>query len=241
MNIHSKTDKGLVRNDNQDYCLSGKMCDGAVWAVVCDGMGGANGGHTASTTACEYIAREMKNLYSSDFTNEELYALLTNIVSGANLEVYNLAQKNIELIGMGTTCECVFLRDNILHIVHIGDSRTYLVRNQKAYQLTKDHSLVQEMVSRGEITEDEALVHPNKNFITRAIGVKNTIKVDYTQYEYKPGDIVIICTDGLTNCVSKEEIAEVVNNNPKNQITDKLVEEAKFGGGTDNITVITIY
>lgn len=142
---------------------------------------------------------------------------------------------------MGTTCECVFLRDNILHIVHIGDSRTYLVRNQKAYQLTKDHSLVQEMVSRGEITEDEALVHPNKNFITRAIGVKSTIKVDYTQYEYKPGDIVIICTDGLTNCVSKEEIAEVVNNNPKNQITDKLVEEAKFGGGTDNITVITIY
>ena len=97
------------------------------------------------------------------------------------------------------------------------------------------------MVSRGEITEDEALVHPNKNFITRAIGVKNTIKVDYTQYEYKSGDIVIICTDGLTNCVSKEEIAEVVNNNPKNQITDKLVEEAKFGGGTDNITVITIY
>lgn len=87
---------------------------------------------------------------------------------------------------MGTTCECVFLRDNILHIVHIGDSRTYLVRNQKAYQLTKDHSLVQEMVSRGEITEDEALVHPNKNFITRAIGVKSTIKVDYTQYEYKP-------------------------------------------------------
>ena len=153
MNIYSKTDRGRVRRDNQDYCLSGKIAEGSLWAVVCDGMGGANGGHTASTTASEYIAREIKNLYTSDFTKEELITLLTNVVVGANLEVYNIARKNIELTGMGTTCELVFIRNNIIHIVHVGDSRTYIIRDNKAIQLTEDHSLVQEMVNRGEITK----------------------------------------------------------------------------------------
>lgn len=242
MNICSKTDRGLVRSDNQDYCLSGKFFNQAVWAVVCDGMGGANGGHTASTTASEYIAREIKNLYTSDFTEEELIILLKNVVIGANLEVYNLARKNIELTGMGTTCEFLFIMNDKVHIIHVGDSRTYLIREKNIVQLTEDHSLVQEMVKRGEISKEEALVHPNKNFITRALGVKNNVKVDYMQFDYKQGDIIILCTDGLTNCVSDEKILEIVNQQQrKNQIASKLVDEANLGGGTDNITVMAIY
>lgn len=241
MNIYSKTDMGSVRQDNQDYCLSGKTPEGSLWAVVCDGMGGANGGHTASTTASEYIAREIKNLYTGDFTEEELIALLTNVVVGANLEVYNIARKNIELTGMGTTCELVFIRDNIVHIVHVGDSRTYIIRDNKAIQLTEDHSLVQEMVNRGEITKEEAMVHPNKNFITRAIGIRCVVNVDYVECEYKRGDAILICTDGLTNCVSEEEIVNIINNNRDSKVVNKLVDAANNGGGTDNITVITIF
>ena len=193
MEISSKTDRGLIRSDNQDYCLSGKFDDNCVWAVVCDGMGGANGGHTASTTASEYIAREMKNLYTSDFTNEELVALMTNVVVGANLEVYNIARKNIELTGMGTTCELVCIRDDKIHIVHVGDSRTYVISDNKAHQLTEDHSLVQEMVNRGEITKEEALNHPNKRFITRAVGVRRNVNVDYIECEYHPNDVILVC------------------------------------------------
>lgn len=241
MEIYSKTDRGLVRSDNQDYCLSGTFSDNCVWAVVCDGMGGANGGHTASTTASEYIAREIKNLYTSDFTHDELVTLLTNVVMGANLEVYNIAKKNIELTGMGTTCELVFIRDNIAHIVHVGDSRTYKITKDDAILLTEDHSLVQEMVRRGEITQEEAEVHPNKNFITRAIGIRQQVNVDYYETEITSGDVMLICTDGLTNCVSKEDIIKTVSENRKEMLVNKLVEKAKFGGGTDNITVITIY
>lgn len=240
MEIVSRTDRGLVRSDNQDYCLSGKISDNCFWAVVCDGMGGANGGHTASTTASEYIAREIQNLYTNDFTKEELVALMINIVVGANLEVYNIARKNIELMGMGTTCELVFVRDNVAHIVHVGDSRTYLFRNNKIIQLTEDHSLVQEMVKRGEITQEEARNHPNKNFITRAVGVRTFIETDYIEQELQPNDAILICTDGLTNCVTDEEMTEIVNSNRGEQRVKKLVDKAKDGGGTDNITVIVI-
>lgn len=240
MEISSKTDRGLIRSDNQDYCLSGKFDDNCVWAVVCDGMGGANGGHTASTTASEYIAREMKNLYTSDFTKEELVALMTNVVVGANLEVYNIARNNVELTGMGTTCELVCIRNDTIHIVHVGDSRTYVIADNKAIQLTEDHSLVQEMVNRGEITKEEAVNHPNKHFITRAVGVRRTVNVDYIEFEYKQNDVVLVCSDGLTNCVSDEDIVEIVKENKGNYIVSKLVDKAKEGGGTDNITVITI-
>ncbi|MCH5202591.1 MAG: Stp1/IreP family PP2C-type Ser/Thr phosphatase [Oscillospiraceae bacterium] len=240
MEILSKTDRGLVRSDNQDYCLSGKISDNCAWAVVCDGMGGANGGHTASTTASEYIAREIQNLYTNDFTKEELVALMINIVVGANLEVYNIARKNVELMGMGTTCELVFVRDSVAHIVHVGDSRTYLFRNNKMIQLTEDHSLVQEMVKRGEITQEEARNHPNKNFITRAVGVRNFIETDYIEQELQPNDAILICTDGLTNCVTDEEMTEIVKNNRGDIRVKKLVDKAKDGGGTDNITVIVI-
>ncbi len=240
MEISSKTDRGLIRSDNQDYCLSGKFDDNCVWAVVCDGMGGANGGHTASTTASEYIAREMRNIYTSDFTKEEFITLMTNVVVGANLEVYNIARKNVELTGMGTTCELVCIRDNTIHIVHVGDSRTYLIADGKAHQLTQDHSLVQEMVNRGEISPEEAVNHPNKRFITRAIGVRRNVNVDYIECEYKPNDVVLVCSDGLTNCVTDDEIVKIVKENNGSQIVDKLVDKAKEGGGTDNITVITI-
>ena len=142
---------------------------------------------------------------------------------------------------MGTTCELVFIRNNIIHIVHVGDSRTYIIRDNKAIQLTEDHSLVQEMVNRGEITKEEAMIHPNKNFITRAVGIRCDVNVDYVEYQYQKGDTILICTDGLTNCVSEEEIVEIIKNNRNSKVVNKLVNAANNGGGTDNITVITIF
>ncbi|MBQ9673983.1 MAG: Stp1/IreP family PP2C-type Ser/Thr phosphatase [Ruminococcus sp.] len=241
MEIFSKTDRGLIRNDNQDYCLSGKFSDDCVWAVVCDGMGGANGGHTASTTASEYIAREINNIYTNDFTHDELVALLTNVVVGANLEVYNIAKNNIELTGMGTTCELVFIRNNKVHIVHVGDSRTYKITDGNAELMTEDHSLVQEMVRRGELTQFEADNHPNKNFITRAIGIRPSVEVDYIETEFNQGDVILICSDGLTNCVDRNDIIDIVDFTRGDALVKKLIDKAKRGGGTDNITVVTIY
>lgn len=241
MEIFSKTDRGLLRSDNQDYCLSGKFSDNCVWAVVCDGMGGANGGHTASTTASEYIAREINNIYTDDFTHDELVALLKNVVVGANLEVYNIAENNVELTGMGTTCELVFIRNNIVHIVHVGDSRTYKIADGTAELLTEDHSVVQEMVKRGEISQTEADNHPNKNFITRAIGIRSTVEVDYVETDFKNGDIILLCSDGLTNCVDCNDIIDIADFTRGEALVKKLIEKAKRGGGTDNITVVTIY
>ncbi|MGN1050797.1 MAG: Stp1/IreP family PP2C-type Ser/Thr phosphatase [Acutalibacteraceae bacterium] len=241
MEVFSKSDIGLVRNENQDSVNFGVVSPSCVWAVVCDGMGGAAGGKTASKTAVDYIAREINNLYSEDFTKEELVTLLTNIVIGANLEVYNMAEADIELQGMGTTCDLVFVRNDKVHIVHVGDSRTYIISNDEIKLITEDHSVVQEMVNRGEITEEEAQHHPNKNFITRALGINSGVKIDYVEHDFTYGDTILICSDGLSNCVEKSDMLAFVKDYKGEELTNVLVEKAKENGGSDNISVIVIY
>ncbi len=241
MEVFSKSDVGLVRTQNQDDCRFGVISPSCVWAVVCDGMGGANGGNIASATAVEYISTEIEKMYSEDLTKAELSTLMTEIVSQANSKIYEMAQGDSELMGMGTTCEFVLVKDTLVHVVHIGDSRTYAIRGGKIKQLTEDHSVVQEMVRRGEITYEQAQNHPNKNFITRALGIKPEVHLDYIEANFIYGDVLLICSDGLSNCVTTGDLVKICHENRGEGLVDTLINKAKDGGGEDNITVTVIY
>ncbi|MBQ8000148.1 MAG: Stp1/IreP family PP2C-type Ser/Thr phosphatase [Ruminococcus sp.] len=241
MEVFSKSDIGLVRTSNQDDCRFGVFSPCCAWAVVCDGMGGANGGNIASAVAVDVISEQIQQLYDEKLSKEQLATLLTDIVQRANAQVFDMAMSDPELEGMGTTCEFVFVKDRTVHVVHVGDSRTYAIRGGKIKQLTEDHSIVQEMVRRGEITPEEAMNHPNKNIITRALGIRPEVNIDYIEANFTYGDVLLICTDGLTNCVSTGDIVKIVHENRGEDMTNKLVDKAKEGGGTDNITVTVIY
>ena len=240
MQIFFKTDVGLVRSCNQDSCRFGKISDTCAWSVVCDGMGGANGGSVASSEAVEEISRIVCEGFSFDLSDEELKELLVSAVKSANTRVYTMSCENENLKGMGTTVELAFIRDEKLSVVHAGDSRVYLVSSGKISQVTVDHSLVQQLVDRGQITAEEARVHPSKNFITRALGVEDKLEVDYITRPFVKGDKLIMCTDGMSNYFEINDLLEVVESTPFEQLAEQLVEIAKERGGSDNVTVTVL-
>ncbi len=241
MKVFTKSDIGLVRKENQDSAAYSVISSDCVWAVVCDGMGGAQGGKTASSAAVTYITEYLEREYCEGMDDEQLSEMLTEAVAGANLSVYKMAMDDPDLAGMGTTCDLVFVRGEIAHVVHVGDSRTYSIRDGLILQITEDHSLVQEMVRRGEITAEQAMKHPNKNLITRALGVAHEVRIDYIEAEFHQGDTILICSDGLSNYVSRADMVKTVSECRGDVLIDTLVEIAKRNGGSDNITVTVIY
>ena len=241
MEVFTKTDIGLVRKENQDSSAYSVISSDCVWAVICDGMGGAQGGKTASSAAVEYITEYIEREFKEDMDSEQIADVLTSAVSGANLTVYKMAMDDPDLAGMGTTCDLVLVRGEIAHVVHVGDSRTYSIRDGKILQITEDHSYVQEMVRRGELTAEQAMKHPNKNLITRALGVTHDVHIDYIEAEFHQGDTLLICSDGLSNYISKADMVRTVEEFRGELMIDTLVEIAKRHGGHDNITVTVIY
>lgn len=240
MQVYSRTDRGLVRSSNQDDCKVGSLADDSIWAVVCDGMGGANGGSTASRIATETIAEQIKELYAVKKYYDDPEKLLDTAIAIANQRVYDMSVNVPPLQGMGTTVVAVLAREEILHIVHAGDSRAYLYENGIVRQLTKDHSMVQELVDIGEITPEEARNHPNKNIITRALGTRAKLKTDYNRAEFQKDSVLIICTDGLSNYMTEDSLLTFIQENSGTQLVDRLIETAKDRGGSDNITVVVI-
>ena len=241
MEIFSKSDIGLVRKENQDSSAYTVISSDTAWAVICDGMGGARGGKTASSTAVKFISEFISREYQDDMEGEELADMLVAAVDGANMTLYRMAIEDSELAGMGTTCDLVFVRGEVAHVVHVGDSRTYSIRDGKILQITEDHSLVQEMVNRGELTAEQAMRHPNKNLITRALGVTHDVHIDYIEAEFSEGDTLLLCSDGLSNYVSRADMVRTVMESRGELLIDTLVEIAKRHGGHDNITVTVIY
>ena len=241
MEVFSKTDIGLIRRENQDSSSYEVISSGCVWAVVCDGMGGVAGGKTASSVAVEHITETINKEYIEGMDTSSLSELMIKAVEESNTIIFEKAAEDRELLGMGTTCELVFVRGSSVFVVHVGDSRTYSIRGGKILQLTEDHSVVQEMVRRGELTEAQAMRHPNKNVITRALGVAPTVHIDYIEADFSYGDVILICSDGLSNFVSEAEIVKTVHENRGEMLIDTLVELAKKHGGADNITATVIY
>ena len=232
--------KGLVRENNQDAYAVGELPGEVAWAVVCDGMGGAAGGNIASALAVKVISDKITSSYNEKMRDSSIKNLLDSAITAANIEVYDMAYSRPDLKGMGTTVVAVVVRDNVAHIAHAGDSRAYLVNKDGVEQITVDHSLVQNLVDRGEITKEEAEHHPNKNVITRALGVDKRIDVDFSEIDMQENETLVLCTDGLSNCVNNSEMAEDIKDGQYYAFADRLVKRANKNGGNDNITVVAI-
>ena len=239
MQIFSKTDRGRVRTDNQDAYFAGKITDGSVFAVVCDGMGGANAGNVASELAVRHISEYVIRSYRDGMNMTDTEKTLKNAIVSANISLYDKAVNNAELAGMGTTAVAAFVKDGTAVIAHVGDSRIYLV-NGEIKQLTRDHSVVQSLIESGKITPEDAKVHPRKNVITRALGAEENVAVDSDCLNLSNGDTLLLCSDGLTNFLDDKDILTVFHNNDISAVAERLVEEANKNGGGDNITVVTV-
>ncbi len=240
LKIVAKTDKGNVRDSNQDAYAVGEFSDEVVWAVVCDGMGGAAGGNIASARAVKVISDKINASYREKMRDSSIKNMLDSALTAANIEVYDLADARPELQGMGTTVVCAIVRENQAYIAHAGDSRAYILRKNEIKQITTDHSIVQDLISKGKITPQEAENHPNKNIITRAVGVDKSIEIDFDQVDLNQDDILLLCTDGLSNYVSNDEIINEISDGKHYAFADRLVQKANENGGGDNITVVII-
>lgn len=239
MKIVAKTDKGIVRTSNQDAYAVGEFPDEVAWAIVCDGMGGYAGGNIASALAVKVISDKINASYRENMKDSSIRNMLDSALTAANIEVYDMAYANPELHGMGTTVVCAIVRNGCAFIAHAGDSRAYIY-DGSLKQITTDHSFVQTLVDIGKITKEEAEHHPNKNKITRAIGVEKVIDFDFDEVDLDDDDVLILCTDGLTNYVTDDEMISEVQDGKYYAFADRLVRKANNNGGGDNITVVAI-
>ena len=239
MKLAGKTDVGRVRQENQDDYRAGELPGGAVWARVCDGMGGAKGGREASQGACNVIENFFQEQYAQCGAGQE-EPFLKKALLYANRFVFQKAAHEEALAGMGTTAVCALVRSGNVYLCHAGDSRAYLIRDGKLTQLTHDHSYVQELVDCGTITEEEAEHHPQKNIITKALGVDYRLEPEFTAAKLKREDRLLLCTDGLTNMVPVEEMEELLAQGTFYDLPDRLIEAANAHGGSDNITALLL-
>ena len=239
MKLAGKTDVGLVRQDNQDDYRAGQLPGDAAWALVCDGMGGARGGREASQCACSVIERCFQEHYNKCLPGEEELFLKRTLVS-ANRFVFQKSIREESLAGMGTTAVCALVRSGKAYLCHAGDSRAYLFRDGSLAQLTHDHSYVQELVDCGTITVEEAEHHPQKNIITRALGVDYRLDPEFTSVAVHPGDILLLCSDGLTNAVPRPQLEQLLRTGSFYDLPDLLIRAANENGGKDNITALLL-
>lgn len=234
----AKTDVGLTRTANQDAFSVNIFNEDFALFVVCDGMGGTAAGNVASEMAVERVVKSFNDNYSPKLSEKQIVGLLKSSVESANAAIYEKASANEELKGMGTTIVCAVVYKNTCLVAHAGDSRLYRFRQGVLSQITTDHSVVQTMVDSGHITEEEAKIHPNKNIITRALGVHSAVEVDITDFSLESNDIVLLCSDGLTNCLESDEIANILHSADFEKVTDIMIEKANGNGGYDNITAV---
>jgi len=240
MRIVAKTDIGKARSENQDNYRAGRQSDDTVWAVVCDGMGGARGGAFASSMAVTAFEAEFIKGLMPGLPAAGVRSLMEAAAERANREIYELAQQDEDKRGMGTTLVALVLKDGLAHIIHAGDSRAYLYRDGWLERLTRDHSMVQELVENGSLTPQEAEVHPNKNLITRAVGVGPELAVEYGERQMRPEDILLLCSDGLTGAVTEEELSEIIQQSNFFDTASAMVQQALAAGGKDNITAVLV-
>ena len=237
---YAKSDKGNVRETNEDYFYISNSLDQIQLFLLADGMGGYNGGEIASQlaiqTAKNYIENNFKDIEKD---RDSIIQLLGSSMEYANMVVYEKAKENPELQGMGTTLEICLIYNNKAYIGHVGDSRIYRVRKQFIRKLTQYHSYVQKLVKEGTITKEQAEHHPQKNMLMKALGCNAFVEPDVMVKGFLKDDILIMCSDGLSNMVDQQTIYEMASKNIE-QATKDLVQLAKDRGGYDNITVVII-
>lgn len=238
MKIAGATNIGNRRNENQDKYVAGRLANRVSFGFVCDGMGGINGGEIASETLAKYIEDALFVHNEDEYFNCE--KTVVGAIEDANTAIFSMGNKNTEYKGMGTTVAGVTVEENLCTVYHAGDSRVYIFRDGKLALVTKDHSMVQELLSKNKISKQEADNHPQKNLITRAVGVKKDILVDIAEVELERGDIILCTTDGLTNYVSPKEIIEILSTENIFSMPDKLIQRALNNNTTDNVTAVVL-
>ena len=238
MRIYSATDVGQKRKMNQDYVFASANPVGNLpnLFVVADGMGGHPAGDYASSHAVGIVVEEIRE--DADFNPVKV---IRHAIESANTEIITQAQKDEKLRGMGTTMVAATIVGHYAYVANVGDSRLY-VAGEQIQQITKDHSLVQEMVRMGELNAEEARNHPDKNIITRALGAERTVDVDFFDLKLEPGNVVLMCSDGLSNMVEDDRIGEIISDTDRDlqERGQALISEANRNGGKDNIAIVLI-
>jgi len=235
------TDQGCVRAQNQDTYAVEKLDRSTLLCVVCDGMGGAKSGNIASSLAADVFVQEVKQSWNPAMEQGKVDQMLRSAVKLANFTVFDQAQQFEEFLGMGTTLVAVLINGFSATVVNVGDSRAYCIDAEGIVPLTKDHSLVQLMVERGELTPERARTYPGKNFITRAIGTEPTVECDVFHRKLERGDCLLLCSDGLSNMMDDQEILfEVAHGVNKKHCCQRLLNIAKNRGAPDNVTSVLI-
>ena len=240
MEVWSMTDVGMVRKENQDACA---VCQheesGHTLCVVCDGMGGAAGGKLASRIAVDTFMTEMQKVLRRDMTPEQLREASSYAVVLANRAIRDAAEASVDCRGMGTTLVSAVSYDGGAVLSNVGDSRAYHITADGIQRVTKDHSLVESMVDRGDITAEEARHHPNRNLITRALGPDMSALSDEYICPLEPGDFLLLCSDGLVDTVTDQEMLfEVIHGDDLNTCLDRLLAISKSHGASDNVTAV---
>ena len=229
------TDRGVVRSQNQDAYAIQTLHDGRVLAVVCDGMGGARAGNVASSMTIELFCAGVSSASGDDEHRMGQAAI------HANDEVFKRAITDVDCTGMGTTLVALLLQGKKATIVNVGDSRAYMIDKDGIKQVTTDHSLVQMMISRGELTPEQAKRYPGKNLITRAIGTESQVVCDIFHRRVEKGNSILLCTDGLSNLMDDQEILfEVAHGQDKEHCCERLLDIAKKRGAPDNVTSVLV-
>ena len=234
----SMTDVGRKRQINQDYVFASPKLQGNMpnLFIVADGMGGHNAGDYASKYTVDTIVSEIKKSFEKNPT-----IIIKKAIQIANKGVRQKASEDTTLYGMGTTVVVATIIGRYLQVANVGDSRLYIVSPDEIKQITKDHSLVEEMVRLGGIAREDARLHPDKNIITRAIGARDEVEVDFFTVELKPYDTILMCSDGLSNMLEDEEIKQIIDQNKGiGETAEDLVRAANNNGGKDNIAVVLI-
>ncbi len=242
LNIWGMTDTGLARRENQDaYAVHDGGDDGFTVCVVCDGMGGPGGGKLASHLAVDAFLSACKANLREDMDWDQVEEVTAFAVAAANTAVYERSCAGDGLRGMGTTLVSAVVRKGEALLDNVGDSRAYLIHDGGIARITRDHSVVERLVRQGNITEEEARIHPNRNLITRALGPDRSAFSDSYRVTLEPGDSLLLCTDGLTGPVTDRELAEeILRGTEDNRCLDRLLELAKKRGAPDNVTAVLL-
>ncbi|MGD9559396.1 MAG: Stp1/IreP family PP2C-type Ser/Thr phosphatase [Oscillospiraceae bacterium] len=237
MKLIGKTDIGRNRAENQDTFRSGTLGEAGGWGVVCDGMGGAQNGKLASAVAADCI----EEMIFQQMQGDEEYPpqqVLADSIRLANAEVYARSGEGDRL--MGTTAVCALIWKGRLYLAHVGDSRAYLFENGVLMQLTRDHSMVQELVDQGALTSAEAAHHPERNVITRALGVEEEVEITQSDRPVKEGATVLLCSDGLNSVLNRQTLQQIFETTDFYDLPRELISQALEAGGNDNITALVM-
>ena len=235
------SDPGCVRTQNQDAFQIVQLDRNTVLCVLCDGMGGAKSGNIASALATDVFVQELRRVHKSGMSPKQIEQMIVSGVKLANFTVFDQSQQFEEFDGMGTTLVAAYISGRKATIVNVGDSRCYHVSRDGITQVTRDHSLVEMMIQRKELTPEQARTYPGKNYITRAIGTETMVECDLYQVKLERGDALLLCSDGLSNMMDEQEILfEVVHGVNKEHCCQRLLDIAKMRGAPDNVTSVLV-